>query len=154
MKYLLIISSMLFFACKKQKPIEKPTAGHVIYLQEASAVTQVAVLFKNYNVLVTDQNKVYEGYAVGKRQKVVFCHCASIAGTSGEAFLNSFTDGTDRPCSVNIGMATTNNEQARIAAHEVGHTLGLADETKGSCIMASGAGWCRNCKQEISKILK
>lgn len=108
----------------------------------SQVLTEVRAHYAPYNVQVTYDENVYNAANPYKRTRVVVTSSSSwySAGSSGVAYIGSFTWGDQTPAFVfSDRLYYTAHYVAEIVAHESGHTLGLRHQSAydGSCNLLS-----------------
>lgn len=111
-------------------------------LSDAEIVTAWEIMaedFSPFDVNVVTDRSVFDATPRNRRMMCIFTPTDTAEpGSGGVAFLNSFSWNTDDPCWVyNIG----NGKQAGdTGSHEIGHTMGLNHDGRGSTEYYSGHG--------------
>jgi len=110
--------------------IECASAGNI---DMAQIMSEVRALYANYNVVITDDEAVYNNANPYKRIRVVVTTTSAWKDPafSGVAYVGSFTWGDNTPCFVfSDRLYFLPHMIAEIVAHEAGHTLGLYHQTE------------------------
>lgn len=96
--------------------------------------------FRPFNLNVTTDRSIYEATPTNRRMMCIFTPTTDAApGSGGVAYVNSFSSSRDNPCWIfNLGTRSA----GETGSHEVGHTLGLFHDGRGSTDYYNGhADW-------------
>ena len=114
-------------------PINCEASG-MTEVQIINAFNRVAEDFRPFNVNITTDSTVYLAAPLAMRVRIIITTTSSWfpAGYGGIAYGNSFTWGDDTPGFVFSDRLGTGNTKriAETIAHESGHTVGLAHQSK------------------------
>lgn len=94
----------------------------------AEVIAEMKVRYTQWEMTFTPSESVYNSFPVGKRQRIVFTN--SGIGFMGIAYIRSMPDGDEVNSALVWWYATRfynmpNRTAARVASHEIGHTIGL-----------------------------
>lgn len=94
--------------------------------------------FRPFNLNITTRRDLFEAAPTNRRMMCIFTPTTDAApGSGGVAYINSFSSSRDNPCWVyNLSIRAA----GETGSHEVGHTLGLFHDGKGSTEYYNGHG--------------
>jgi hypothetical protein len=101
--------------------------------QIAEVFSRVAEDYRPFNINITTDVDVFNAAPIDKKMRVIVTPTSNwFANVGGVSYLGSFTWGDETPCFVFSDKLGPNNPKmvAECCAHESGHTLGLAHQSK------------------------